>query len=202
MAKEYIVKTKADIHKVEEEQHIYVIQADSPEQAEEYSRKLFANEYRLSGEVVISTVLPYVRKNSVIIIACVLMAIAIFLSYRGWYTEKGHEKITFHPQLISVVISSTIYAAFVVKVKGLQETVASVLDIVMSMLNILLLSTFVELVLVEKVVQLKIIEFSINSLFLLIIAVLLAWLGNKAASTIVLLGIFLMAISQSYLRNK
>lgn len=88
-----------------------------------------------------------------------------------------------------------IYAAFVVRFKGIQRTVSSWIDILFCVFTVLLLSTFVKTILVTKTISvLGLTDITISTNVVLPVAIILSWLGLKVVSLVCMGGIAIIAL--------
>lgn len=115
----------------------------------------------------------------------VFLAIAVVLSFFPYDLKSGTAQLNLIPNPICLFLSLIIYSSVVLRIKGLQEFFNSVTDVLISILCILLLATFIKVLLndaVEKsgVVNNFLEKFGLgNSIWLMIIAIVLSWLGQK-----------------------
>ncbi len=174
---EYIVKVCGEV--VDSEYKTYAIKASSLEEAKKIAKQNFREDYQTNGNIMVVEK-PIIRRKRAYF-AIVAMIIAILLSFISW--KHGHSTVSFSPDLISTLFAVLIYSAFVIRFKGIQRTVGSKIDIIFMILLTLLLSSFVKIILCEKEFTLfKIINFSVNTNVVLIVAVILSWLGLKLVS--------------------
>ena len=111
------------------------------------------------------------------------MGCAIFLSIIGWKT--GHDTILIRPNLSSCLYAVLIYSAFVVRIKGVQRALDTGIDIVYCILNVLLLSSFIRIIILDREVNfLGLFDIPIDTTYLIIFAVLFSWLGLKLISVL------------------
>ena len=88
-----------------------------------------------------------------------------------------------------------IYAAFVVRFKGIQRTVSSWIDILFCVFTVLLLSTFVKTILVTKTISLLgLTDITISTNVVLPVAIVLSWLGLKIVSLVCMGGVAIIAL--------
>lgn len=185
MKNKYVVRTQGEVKEVRLKNHTYVFQADTPEKATELARTAFVEEFGSFDDFVYSEVL-YTR-NSKVIIGIICMIVAIGLSYIGWTTKTGHEKIYFSPNLTTIMYASIFYAAFIFRFKGIVKALETATDIVFIVLNILLLSGLFGIFLTQTNFQFLWMTTSIKSDYVIILGIILSWLGLKSVSAICLL---------------
>ena len=183
---QYIVRVSGDVS--DKRVKSYIVNTDSEESARTIAANNFCEEFSAQGEILYANTKAR-TKNAYL--AFVFMIIPILLSYINW--KHGHDTISIAPDYISCFFSAVIYAAYVIRFKGISRTVGSWIDIVFCLLSWLLLSTFIKTLLVTETISIfGLTELTINANTILIIAMLLSWLGLKLVSlfSIVLLAIF------------
>ena len=154
--------------------------------------QLEGNSNRVNAEKEIRDVLDKHYPNSYRIFnrsspipAIILMAIAVFLTFFTYDLKTGTAQLKLFPSIESFVCSLVLYSAIVLRVKGLQDSFNSLIDVIVSVLAILLLATFIK-VLVNDAVEssgkvneiLQKIGLD-NSWWLIGFAIVLSWLGKK-----------------------
>lgn len=184
--KEYFVKTQGDVQKIETASHVYIIEADSEDEAQELGKQLFLRE----NDVIEDTIATNSRQaNRKIIgaLAILFIGFAIFLSYIKWYPKGAHIPTFFTPSLRSVLIASLLYSSFIIRIKGIQEVTQSVFDLIFTFLNILLISTFISILFIHKELTFLIFKIPIDTMSICMVAIALAWLGQKSMSGLCIL---------------
>ena len=168
---QYVIQVSGDV--ANKRNKAYVINSSSEEEAQKIAAQSFCDEFYTNSDVVY--VKPHKRTNKSIA-SFIFMLIPILLSLINW--KNGHDTISISPDYISCLYSVLIYAAFVVRFKGVQRTVSSWIDILFCVFTVLLLSSFIKTILVTKTVSiLGFTEISINTNVLLPVAIILSWLG-------------------------
>ena len=132
----------------------YVDEAKNEQEAEAKAVELFTSEYNLVDDsIVISKSFDKNRTNK-LLAAAVLVLISVIISCIRWELEPmrilwivKERSISISPELVSCLYAILFYFVYVVRFKGIQKTVSSVIDIVMSVLNILLISSFFQIIL-------------------------------------------------------
>ena len=127
----------------------YVVDAPSESEAKEMAVSSFESEFGVFADSITTQLFKRTNKS---IMAYICMLIPILLSLISW--KNGHDTYSISPSLVSCIYSVAFYAAFIVRFKGIHRTVGSWIDIVFSVLIILLMSTFIQLILVEKTINL------------------------------------------------
>lgn len=168
----------------------YIVNAHSEAEAKEIAITSFENEFGAFEESITTQTYTRTKKS---IIAFIFMLIPILLSMISW--KNGHDSYSIAPSLISCLYSVAFYAAFIVRFKGIHRTVNSWIDITFSILMILLLSTFIQTMLVEKTINLFwVAKFTIDAKVILPIAIILSWLGLKLVSIICIASVGILAL--------
>lgn len=175
---QYLVKTIGEV--LDQQSKAYVVQASSKDEAQKIAQKKFEEDfYNVAGEVRTSS---YPR-NKLAYFSFLLMGCAIFLSIIGWKT--GHDTILIRPNLSSCLYAVLIYSVFVVRIKGVQRALDTGIDIVYCILNVLLLSSFIRIIILDREVNfLGLFDIPIDTTYLIIFAVLFSWLGLKLISVL------------------
>lgn len=168
----------------------YSVKAPNNQVARQIAKESFQNDFCSVGEVQSNT--PD-RRTPRAILACILMFIPILLSYIGWTT--GHETISIHPDMISCLYAVLLYSSFVVKYKGIRGTFSSVADVFMSVIVILLLSTFIRILLMTTTFDLfGLLKFNFNSQLIIPIIVVASVIGLKPVSAFCIMFVGLLSL--------
>lgn len=168
----------------------YIIDANSETEANEIAITSFADEFGVFAESIQTQSFKRTKKS---VVACVFMLIPILLSLINW--KNGHDTYFIGPSLISCLYSVALYAAFIVRFKGIHRTVGSWIDIVFCVLMILLLSTFIQAILEGKTINLfGITKFTIDPKIILPIAIILSWLGLKLVSILCIASVGVLSL--------
>lgn len=167
----------------------YIINATSKENANEMAKNKFAEEfYIVEDEIVIKSD----RRTQRAVASMLFMIIPVLLSFISW--KDGHNTVSIKPDYISCLFSVLLYLAYVVRFKGIQRTVGSWIDISFCFIVILLLSSFLQVLLVEKNFCFFGINTKINTTLILAIAIILSVLGVKLVSAICISLVCLCAV--------
>lgn len=186
--KQYLVHTSGEV--IDRQAKAYVVKAESEEQAQEIAKINFAEEFYVMDECIYAK--PYKRSWKAIL-SIVFMLIPIGLSLIGW--RVGHEAIYIRPNYLSCLYAIFIYAAFVVRFKGIPRAFETKLDIVLCVSVILLLSSFIQTLLVTKNINiLGLKEIPIDTKIVILFAIVLSWFGLKLVSAICMMGVGILAI--------
>lgn len=185
---QYLVYTSGEV--LNRYDKAYVIKASSKEKAQEIATKSFTEEFNVTDENIY--VKPYKRTYTAIV-AYAFMLIPIILSFINW--KVGHDTVSIRPDYISCLYAVLLYVAFIVRFKGIQRAIGSWIDIVFCFVIVLLLSSFIQTILVTKIFNiLWIKEVSINTNMILPIAIILSWLGLKQVSAACMGGIGVLSL--------
>lgn len=187
---QYLVKVSGDV--LDKKDRTYVINSHSVEGAQQIASQSFCEEFAIKGDAI---VVKSSRRTLRAITAMIFLLVPVFLSCGvSWGT--GHELISIRPDELSCLYSVLIYAAFVVRYKGIRSTFASWIDISFFVFMILLLSSFVQTVLVEEEFSFfGLFDYTVNTKLILLVAVILSWLGLKIVSLVCMGGIMLFAMT-------
>ena len=168
----------------------YVVNAHSETEAKEIAVASFEDEFGVFADSITTQSFKRTKKS---IMAYIFMLIPILLSLINW--KNGHDTYSIGPSLVSCLYSVAFYAAFIVRFKGIHRTVGSWIDITFSILMILLLSTFIQTILVEKTINLFwMTQLTIDAKIILPIAIILSWLGLKLVSIICIASVGILAL--------
>lgn len=168
----------------------YVVDAPSESEAKEMAVSSFESEFGAFADSITTQLFKRTNKS---IMAYICMLIPILLSLISW--NNGHDTYSISPSLVSCIYSVAFYAAFIVRFKGIHRTVGSWIDIVFSVLIILLISTFIQLILVKKTINLFwIAKFTVDAKSIILIAIILSWFGFKLISAICIAGVGILAL--------
>ena len=177
--REYLVPVTGSVP--ERKTTSYLVRACSQDDARRIAEGKFSEEFGTFGESpsALDNRTPRARA------ACILMSIAIGLSYIKW--AYGHELISISPSLTSCLISLILYTSYVIRFKGVHKIVTSKNNIALCLCVILLFASFIQALLAIKVLSIPKIPLvtsgiSIKSYHVLFAAVLLSWIGVKIVS--------------------
>lgn len=185
---QYLVQVSGDI--TNKLNKTYVVNSNSLEKAQVMATQNFCEEFEItSADVYVKSH----RRTVKAIFAFIFMLVPILLSLISW--KNGHDTISISPDYISCLYGTLIYAAFIVRFKGVQRMVSSWIDILFCVFSILLLSSFVKTILATETISiLGLTKFTIDSKVLLPIAIVLSWLGLKFVSLVCMAIIAIIAL--------
>ena len=185
---EYLVQVSGAVS--ERQYKTYVVRSNTEEEARSIAAQNFSDEFCVCDDDI--SIRPDKRLGKSII-AFVFLTISIFLSLIGW--RDGHDIISIGPDLISCLYSIMLYAAFVVRFKGIHRAIGSWVDIVFSVLIVLLLASFVRIMMNTGTINLfGNTEILIDTKVILPIAIILSWLGLKVVSLCCMACVLLTAL--------
>jgi len=133
-----------------------------------------------------------------VIPAITFLSIAWILTLVPYY--NGFNSISLFPNVESLLCGLAIYSAFVIRIKGIENTFSTVPNTLVSILFILILSTytkvfFSDLQLESGVVANFFSKIGLGNSYLLIgIAILLSWLGMKNICRYVCLAVLILGV--------
>ena len=192
MNMQYLVKTGGEIREVQGK--TYVVNAHSKQEAQRKANDAFCEDYSVINSSAVYTSDPYSRtKNAIIAIVLMLIPICISMLKKRWFADDSDiYGIPISPDFFSTTMAAMIYLAFVVKAKGIQRTIGSIIDICLAIVCILLVAVLIKCVLTERIFTFKIdlilktIEqpIHIDTRYIFVLGVIFSWLGIKLASTI------------------
>nr|WP_317283959.1 hypothetical protein [uncultured Sellimonas sp.] len=185
---QYLVHTSGEV--INRRDRVYAIQATSKEEAQEFARNKFVEEFDIVNEKIY---IKASKRTSRAICSYIFMMIPIILSFINWKVK--HDTVSIQPDFLSCVYAVLLYVAFVVRFKGIQRTTDSVIDIIFAVLMVLLLSSFIKAMLVTKTLSiLGLKEISINTNIIFPVAIVLSWLGLKLVSAVCMASIGILAL--------
>lgn len=200
MSKSFLVKTVGEVTEVTQQEHTYIIQATSDEEAREIGKKLFAETHSVSSDKISLTAKPFNYQTRAML-AIIFMLVAVALSFVGWRTETGHDLIYFAPDLQGTFLATLFYSAFVVRFKGVEKSVQSVLDVLLSLAVLLLFASFFNIFLIDTAFKFLFWTVPIDSMAVIILAIALSWLGLEIVSAFCYLVVAFLAMSNFSLLN-
>ena len=172
---QYVVQVSGEV--LDKQNKAYVVDSKTAEEAQRIATQTFCEDFAIESDAV------YVKSHKrtyKAITAFIFMLVPILLSFIGW--KNGHDTISISPDYLSCLYGLLIYAAFVVRFKGIQSTV-------------LLLSTFVKTILVTKTISLLgLTDITISTNVVLPVAIILSWLGLKVVSLVCMGGVAIIAL--------
>ncbi len=196
---EYLVRTTGEV--TDRKTKSYVVRASSEQEAQEIAEKNFSEDFLITDQITERAIFADPKKRtSKAVTACVLMLIPIALSCIKW--AAGHDMISIAPDLISCLYAAILYGAFIVRFKGISRTISSGTDILLGIVIILLLSSFVNIILVDTTIRIfGIWELPVKTNIILIAALVLSWIGLKVISSICFILVGLFALNNILLLN-
>jgi hypothetical protein len=136
--------------------------------------------------------------------AIICLTIACLLCFVDWQDSKG-VKFDLMPNLISTLFAIFIYSAFVVRNKGLQNSLNHRSEIVLVCLNVFFCASFLTLFVGDVTITIpwtfKLLNIKLSGVKVLCLAGLLSWLCIPAMAGIVWLLLFLIAFKRFSLLN-
>ena len=177
---EYMVPVTGSVS--ERKTKSYLVRACSQDDARRIAEGKFSEEFGTFGESLSALEDRTPRARA----ACILMSIAIGLSYINW--AHKHELISISPSLTSCLISLILYTSYVIRFKGVNKIVTSKSDIALCLCVILLFASFIQALLTGGIISIPKIpplidsSISIYSYHVLFAAVVLSWIGVKIVS--------------------
>lgn len=187
MQHQYLVNVRGSV--LDTNNRSYVVRAETELEAQKIACQNFNQEF----ECVNGTVYSHSQKRNLkAVIAILLLIVPIFLSFISW--KNGHNSISIRPNLVSSLFAITLYSAYVVRFKGIQRTIQSFVDVFLCLQIILLFSSFTEVLLYTKTIDLKLVEISIDSKIVLTIAIIMSWFGLKLVSVLCLSGVGILSL--------
>ena len=185
---QFLIHVSGDV--LDKQSKVYVVNSDSVESAQTIATQNFCDEFLTDKAVV--TIKPQ-RRTTKAMCSFIFMLIPILLSFISW--KNGHDSISISPDYISCLYGVLLYAAFVVRIKGIPRTVSSWIDIMFSVCSVLLLSTFIKTILVTETISLLGLgEVSVSTNVILPVAIILSWLGLKIVSLACMATILVIAL--------
>lgn len=146
---EYLVHTSGRISNFQDK--AYVVKASSEQEAKKIAKENFEREFDC---IEINAEAKSYKRTKRAIMACVLMLVAVVISL---FTFKSQERILFFfsksvefsiaPRMDSCVFAVIFYAVYAIRFKGIERTVGTHIDIVLTVITILLLSSVFQLIL-------------------------------------------------------
>lgn len=112
------------------------------------------------------------------------MSIAISLSFANWFVGDSHTATSFKPDMIGTLYATLLYLAYVVRFKGVEETIGSIWDLITMVTSILLLASLVNILLLKKNFSFLFFEIPFNTNYFIIFGILLSWLGYRYYSSL------------------
>lgn len=185
---QYVVQVSGEV--LDKQNKAYVVKSKTDEEAQLIATQTFCKDFAIESNAV------YVKSHKrtyKAISAFVFMLISILLSFIRW--KNGHNTVSISPDYLSCLYGTLIYAAFIVRFKGIQRAVSSWIDTLFCVFTVLLLSTFVKTILVTKTICLfGLTDITINTNVILPVAIILSWLGLRIVSLVCMGGIAIIAL--------
>ncbi len=147
----YLVNAKGEITKLHNE--VYVVSADSKEEAQEIATNRFREEHNSINETVQIRAFGSRKRNA--LLAVLFMSVAVIISFIPfdksfgifgwtWWTEKISLQ---DGGIIPIIFGIVVYSVFIIRLKGIEELTQSFADIVLCVLSILLFASLFNLAL-------------------------------------------------------
>lgn len=190
---EYMVHTRGEVTKVDEERHTYIITANSQEEAALLAKNVFSEMYGSSPENIAASS-SMVNRNLKGWLAVILLSIAIILSFRNWFVGGSTKAVVFKPNLIGGIYATFIYGAYLVRFKGVHELFHSILDTALLIVNIVTLSGIINMLLITERFSVLGIGFPIDTHYVILFAILISWIGLKSISGVCLIVVILLGM--------
>ena len=185
---QYVVQVSGEA--LDKKNKAYVVESKTDEEAQLIATQTFCEDFAIESNAVC---VKAHKRTYKAIIAFMFMLIPILLSFIRW--KNGHDTISISPDYLSCLYGVLIYAAFIVRFKGIQRAVNSWIDILFCVFTILLLSTFVKTILVTKTICLfGLTDITINTNVILPVAIILSWLGLRIVSLVCMGGVAIIAL--------
>lgn len=179
---------------VTRERRIVVVQAQTKEEAMEKRSQEIKED---SGSVV------RISKRATPIPVILFLGVTVLISYFDYHDDVGFDELNLYPSIISLVLSVVVYSAFVIRIKGLENMFNNtVVDVVISVLLILVMSIFIEILSGDASTKTGIIGKILeklgfgNSYILIIAAAVLSWLGFKQICGFVWLAVIFFGLTE------
>ena len=125
------------------------------------------------------------------------------ISCFDYHNDVGFDKYNFYPSIFSLILSVVVYSAFVIRIKGLENMFNNtVVDVVISVLLILVMGIFIEILSGNASTKTGIIGKILeklgfgNSYILIIAAAVLSWLGLKQIGGFVWLAVIFFGLTE------
>lgn len=185
---QYVVRVSGEV--LAEQNKVYVVESKTIEEAQDVAAQNFCDDFTVKSD---SLCVKLNKRTHKAIAALIIMLIPIVLSFIEW--KDGHNTVLIRPDYTSCLYGVLLYAAFVVRFKGIQKTVSSWIDILFCVFTVLLLSTFARTLLVTKTIRFLIFfKISIDTNMILMVSIILSWLGLKIVSLVCMGGVTIFAL--------
>ncbi len=177
MKQRYIVKTQGRV--LDYQGRAYEIVAHNPKEAVQLANEQFNEDY----PVVDNTLYSKAKNVSwLTLISAISLIIAILPTFITW--TSGHETISLMPSLLSCGIGVLFYASYLVRFKGINNSLSNPREVFFCILLVLLISSFVQALLTETEIKFLFITIPIDTKTLLFILICLSWLGMRIVSAV------------------
>ncbi len=177
MKQRYIVKTQGRV--LDYQGKAYEIIARSPNEAVQIANEQFNEDYPVADNMIYSK-----AKNVswLTILSGISLLIAVIPTFITW--TSGHEKISLMPSLLSCGIAVAFYASYLVRFKGINNSLSNPREVYFFIMLVLLISSFVQALLTETKIKILFITIPIDTKTLLFVLIVLSWLGMRIVSAI------------------
>lgn len=175
MAKKFLVRTSGEVTQQAHQEHTYIIKASSKDEAMKLGQEIFSQDYDTTTELR-STAEKF-HYNSLSISAILLLGVAIFLSFLDWHTSTSLQPASFSPDLKSMSVSLVFYLSFAIRFKEIFRKSHSFVDYVLMGMVVTIFANLINIVLVNKELQLFFWTIPFDSVQFIFLAILLSWIG-------------------------
>lgn len=172
---QYLIRINGKV--VNQYDKTYVIRASSQEKAREIVKNDFTEKNSIIDEEIYVSPLDNSKRG---LAACILLLIPVLLSFVDW--KIGHDTVSIRPTYQSCLYAVILYAAMIVRFKGILKAFNSWIDVLFCIIIVLLMSSFIQTLIVSKEVNL--LGIRINTNMLLPITMGASWLGIRFVSVI------------------
>lgn len=190
---QFLVRTNGEVENIYHAQKTYIINASSAKEAQQVAENSFSDEFNIIDQTIYSKC----QKRTVYsVFGLIILFVPIFLSFIEW--KNGHDSVSIQPNYLSCLYAIVMYSSFIIRFKGIQRTVSSLIDLFYCIAIPLLLSSFIRTIfVVEKLPLIGNVDTSI----VLLIAVILSCLGMKIVSLGCIIFVCIMALLNIHLLN-
>ncbi len=147
----YLVNAKGEITQLHNE--VYVVKADSEEEAQEIATNRFREEYNSINETVQIRAFGSRKRNA--LLAVLFMSIAVIISFCKFGKDFGILGLTLYTKeiylqgggIMAIILGIVVYSVFIIRLKGIEELTQSFTDVALCVLSILLFASLFNLAL-------------------------------------------------------
>lgn len=192
--KKYLIEAEVEVPYFRTEIKNLPVKAENEENAVALCKeKLDSQDFSVSS----------VSKRASVVPGIVFLGIAFLMTLIRYYDGNNHFKyFDLFPRALSILFSIIVYSAFVIKVKGIENTFKNVSDTIISVLFILVLAVFINIFsrnakvdngIIDKILKFLKLD---NSNYLIVAAMILSWLGIKQIACFVWIAIIVLGIGE------